>query len=84
MMPTAADIVWLAVMVVSMGCVVGFAFWHFRRVRDGRMDPLVGPEWSRPPSPSIGIRWNESDHHDEMDDDHVGRPFPQPGDDGAR
>jgi hypothetical protein len=79
-MPTATDLLWLAAMVVLMGLGVVFALWHFRRIRDGRMDPLIGPEWPRPASPPTGIRWGTEQQDEIEDEHHVGRPFPPPGD----
>jgi hypothetical protein len=80
-MPTVTDLFWLAAMVLLMGLVVVFALRHFRQIRDGRMDPLIGPEWSRPASPPTGIRWGSAEQQADIEDDHhIGRPFPPAGD----
>jgi hypothetical protein len=73
---------WLAVMVALMARVVVAAFWQFRPIRDGRADPVIAPDWSsleRPASPPSAIRWGSSGRP-EVEDDHVGRPFPSAAD----
>jgi hypothetical protein len=40
------------VMVVAMSLFVAGSLWYFRRIRQGRADPLVNPSWTttlRPP-----------------------------------
>jgi hypothetical protein len=81
-MPSVSDMLWLAVMVVLMALVVVAAFWQFRRIRDGRADPVIAPDWTsleRPVPPLSEIRWGSSGQS-EVEDDHVGRPFPSAGD----
>lgn len=74
---TATDIAALVAMVALMVLVVVFAWWHFRQIRAGRMDPLVGPESSRPPSPPSGMRWGTDAPPGDLEGDrYVGRPFP--------
>ena len=48
-----------------------------RRIGQGRADPIISPDWTsmeRPVS-HTDIRWGNLEHSD-IDDDHVGRPFP--------
>jgi hypothetical protein len=69
---------WLGLMLALMGLVVVFAIWYTRRIREGRADPIISPDWSsmeRPASPPSSIRWGAVEHS-EVEDDHVGRPFP--------
>jgi hypothetical protein len=76
--PTLTDLAWLAVMVAMMALVVAFALWRTRQIRDGRADPVIAPDWTsieRPASPPSAIRWG-LDNRPEVEDDHVGRPFP--------
>lgn len=50
MIEVIAPIVGLALMVLF----IAGSLWYFRRIRDGRADPLVDPSWTtdmRPPSP---------------------------------
>jgi hypothetical protein len=81
-MPSVSDMLWLAVMVALMALVVVAAFWQFGRIRDGRADPVIAPDWSsleRPASPPSAIRWGGSGQS-EAEDGHVGRPFPSAAD----
>jgi hypothetical protein len=81
MMSSSIDILWLAVMAALMVLVVVYAFWYFRRIRDGRMDPVIAPDWTsleRPASPPSAIRWGIGEQS-EVEGDHVGRPFPPAG-----
>ncbi|MGB6209305.1 hypothetical protein [Mycobacterium sp.] len=81
-MPPIADILWFVVMVALMALVVVFAVWYFRRIRDGRIDPIVAPDWTsleRPASPPTGLQWGSGAQRDVDDDSHIGRPFPPPG-----
>lgn len=76
--PTATDIAWLAVMLAMMGLVAAFAVWRTRQIRDGRADPIISPDWTsieRPASPPSAVRWGSGAQPD-VEDDHVGRPFP--------
>jgi hypothetical protein len=76
-MPSVTDIVWLAVMLALMVVTVAGAVWRVRRIRDGRADPVIPPDWTsleRPASPPAAIRWGRDDGT-EIEDDHVGRPF---------
>jgi hypothetical protein len=68
-------------MVALMGFVVVLAIWYTRRIRDGRADPVISPDWTsmeRPASPPSSIRWGAIEHS-EVEDDHIGRPFPPTG-----
>ena len=76
-MPSLTDIAWLVSMVALMALTGGFAIWHTRRIGQGRADPIISPDWTsmeRPVS-HTDIRWGTLEHSD-IDDDHVGRPFP--------
>jgi hypothetical protein len=77
-MPSLADVLWLAAMLATMALVVIFAIWYTRRIRDGTADPIISPDWTsfeRPTSPPSSIRWGGGEYR-EVEDDHVGRPFP--------
>jgi hypothetical protein len=87
-MPSIRDVAWLAVMLALMALAVVFAVVYTRRIGAGRADPIVSPDWTsieQPVSPPSGIRWGIDDRL-EIEDDHVGRPFPpqQSGKPGAR
>ncbi|MBZ4631676.1 MULTISPECIES: hypothetical protein [Mycobacterium avium complex (MAC)] len=86
-MPSITDILWCAVMVALMALVVVFAFWYFRRIRDGRINPIVAPDWTsleRPASPPSGLQWGGGEQRELDDDSHIGRPaFPASGVKGA-
>ncbi|WP_099025790.1 hypothetical protein [Mycolicibacterium palauense] len=46
--------------LILMTLFVAGSLWYFRRIRDGRADPLVNPSWTtdmRPPSPQ-DLDWN--------------------------
>lgn len=80
--PSITDILWCAVMAASMALAVVFAFWYFRRIRDGRINPIVAPDWTsieRPASPPTGLQWGSGEQRDLDDDSHIGRPFPPAG-----
>jgi hypothetical protein len=79
-MPSASDVFALLAMVSLVGLMVTFAIWHTERIRDGRADPIIPPDWTsieRPVSPPASIRWGTEGLAD-VEDDHVGRPFPTP------
>jgi hypothetical protein len=43
-----------AACLVVMAVFVASSWWYFRRIRDGRADPVVNPSWTtnmRPASP---------------------------------
>ncbi len=85
-MPSITDMLWVGVMAALMVLVVVYAFWYFRRIRDDRMDPVIAPDWTsleRPASPPSAIRWGISERT-EVEDDHVGRPFPPAGERNTR
>jgi hypothetical protein len=76
--PTLTDLVWLAMMVAMMGLATAFAVWRTRQIGDGRADPIISPDWTsieRPASPPSAVRWGLG-AQPEIEDDHVGRPFP--------
>jgi hypothetical protein len=79
--PSPSDLCALAAMLALVALMVATFFWHARRIRDGRADPIVSPDWGpyqRPASPPSGIRWGSGAQPD-FEDDHVGRPFPPSG-----
>jgi hypothetical protein len=77
-MPSLSDVFGLLTLVSLMGLLVAFAIWHTRRIRQGRADPIISPDWTsieRPVSPPAGIRWG-TEGLVEVEDNHVGHPFP--------
>jgi hypothetical protein len=61
-------IVAAAACLAAMALFIAGSWWYFRRIRDGRADPVISPSWPStmwPASPPAALH-DAADRRDEM------------------